>query len=96
MLFVHLAGTGFVHIQVAHRVLVATRIWIERFFKEGVCTMTSQNVTGNGNKTQDKPLEDSALKAAKPSDVRRELTDDEIAAVAGGKSVGLGGKMNPP
>ena len=31
-----------------------------------------------------KPQDDSAPKAAKPSETKRELTDDEIAAVAGG------------
>jgi hypothetical protein len=34
------------------------------------------------------PQDDSAPKAAKPSDDKRELTDDEIAAVAGGASGG--------
>ncbi len=58
--------------------------------------MTNENVTGKEIKAQDKPLGESALKAAKPSDVRRELTDDEIAAVAGGLAVGHGSKMNPP
>ncbi len=32
------------------------------------------------------PQDDSAPKAAKPAEDKRELTDDEIAAVAGGSS----------
>jgi hypothetical protein len=45
--------------------------------------MTS-NVTGKDSGTAGKPQDDSAPKAAKPSTDKRELTDDEIAAVAGG------------
>jgi hypothetical protein len=75
-------------------VLKAAGVWIKPFHEE-VRTVTNQNETGKAMKAQDKPLGESALKAAKPSDVRRELTDDAIAAVAGGLAVVHGGKMNP-
>ncbi len=55
--------------------------------------MTSQNVTGKDIKAQEKPVDETAPKTAKPSAAVRELTDDEIAAVAGGLAVGS--KMNP-
>jgi hypothetical protein len=76
-------------------VLEAAGIWIESYFYEEVRTMTSQNVTGKDIKDQNKPVDESAPKAAKPAAIR-ELTDDEIAAVAGGLAVSHGGKMNPP
>jgi hypothetical protein len=44
----------------------------------------NQNLTDNASKAQDKPKDDPALKAAKPSDVERELSDEEIAKVAAG------------
>jgi hypothetical protein len=44
--------------------------------------MTSQNPIGNDPKSLT-PANDAA-KAEKPSEVKRELTDEEIAAVAGG------------
>jgi hypothetical protein len=95
MLVVHLAGTGFEHNCVACRVLKAAGIWIEPCFYEEVRNMTNQNVTGKDVKAQSKPVDESAPKAAKPTAIR-ELTDDEIAAVAGGLAVTHGGKMNPP
>ncbi len=75
--------------------LTVAEIWIEAYFYEEVCTMTNQNVTGKDIKDQNKPVDGSAPKAAKPAAIR-ELTDDEIAAVAGGLAVSHGGKMNPP
>jgi len=48
--------------------------------------MTS-NETGKDVGAAGKPLGGSAPKAAKPSDTARELTDEEIAAVAGGATV---------
>ncbi len=57
--------------------------------------MTDKNQTGKDFKAQDKPLHDSALKAAKPSEVTRELTDDEIAAVAGGGTAPVQHKVPP-
>jgi hypothetical protein len=45
--------------------------------------MTS-NETGKDATTAGKPLDDSTPKAAKPTDEERELSDDEIASVAGG------------
>jgi hypothetical protein len=96
VLVIQIDGTVFEHSRVARRVLKAAGIWIEPCFYEEVRDMTNQNVTGKEIKAQDKPLGESALKAPKPSDVPRELTDDEIAAVAGGLAVGHGGKMNPP
>jgi hypothetical protein len=61
------------------------RAKLESFFPlEEIRIMTDKNQTGKDLKTQDKPLDDSALKATKSSEVTRELTDDEIAAVAGG------------
>jgi hypothetical protein len=49
------------------------------------------NETGKDVETAGKPLEESAPKATKPSETQRELTDDEIASVAGGLAVKLGG-----
>ena len=46
------------------------------------------NETGKDTKIADKLQDDSAPKAAKPADKKRELTDAEIAAVAGGGIVG--------
>ncbi len=48
--------------------------------------MKSENETAKDAKAkaQDKLQDDSAPKAAKPPEDERELTDDEIAAVAGG------------
>jgi hypothetical protein len=46
--------------------------------------MTSQNPTGNDPKSATAPPADAAPQAGKPSEVKRELTDEEIAAVAGG------------
>ena len=46
--------------------------------------MTSQNQTGKDAKTLTTPKDDAAVKAAEPSEVKRELTDEQIAAVAGG------------
>jgi hypothetical protein len=65
------------------------------YFHEEVRNMTNQNVPEKDAKAQNKPVDEAAPKAAKPAAVR-ELTDDEIAAVAGGLAVGHGGKMNPP
>lgn len=45
---------------------------------------TNLNQTGKDAKNLGTPQDDSAPKAAKPSEATRELTDDEIAAVAGG------------
>jgi hypothetical protein len=46
--------------------------------------MTSPTKDEKDAKPLTTPQDDSAPKAAKPSDDKRELTDDEIAAVAGG------------
>ena len=46
--------------------------------------MTSQNQNEKDAKTPTAHQDDAAQKAAHPSQVMRELTDDEIAAVAGG------------
>ncbi len=46
--------------------------------------MTSQNAIGKDINAQDTPLDDSALAVSKPSEGKRELTDDETAAVVGG------------
>src|SRR6516225_3760117 len=59
------------------RVVKAARIWIEPYFYEEVRTMTSKNVPENATKAEDKPLDESAPKAAQPSQAKRELTDDE-------------------
>jgi hypothetical protein len=45
--------------------------------------MTSQNQTGTGAERLTTPHDDSVPKAPKPSEVKRELHDDELAAVAG-------------
>jgi hypothetical protein len=50
--------------------------------------MTSQNPTGNDPKPMTTPPADAAPKANKPSEIKRELTDEEIMAVAGGTSSG--------
>jgi hypothetical protein len=57
--------------------------------------MTDKNQTGKDIKAHDKPLGDSALKAGKASEVTRELTDDEIAAVAGGSTAPVQHKVPP-
>jgi hypothetical protein len=49
--------------------------------------MTSQNPTGNDPKSMTTPPTNAGHKAEKPSEVKRELTDEEIAAVAGGAIV---------
>jgi hypothetical protein len=46
--------------------------------------MTNQNQAEKDAKALTTPKDDAPQKAAKPSEVERELTDDEIAAVAGG------------
>ena len=55
--------------------------------------MTS-NETGKDTTTEGKPLDDSTTRAANPSNDKRELTDDEIAAVAAGASGGWNIKSN--
>ena len=54
--------------------------------------MTDKNQSGKDAKNLGPPRDDSAPKAAKPSEATRELTDEEIAAVAGGLNV----KHQPP
>ena len=52
--------------------------------------MTSQDPTKNDPKPEITPPADAARKAEKPnkaSEIQRELTDEEIVAVAGGGSV---------
>jgi hypothetical protein len=44
--------------------------------------------------TAGKPLDQSSPKAAKPADVERELSDEEIAAVAGGAGGGWNVQSN--
>jgi len=46
--------------------------------------MTSQNPTEKDPKSATTPPADAAPKDAEPSGIKRELTDEEIAAVAGG------------
>ena len=46
--------------------------------------MTSPKKDENDAKTLPTPQDSDALKAVKPSEDKRELTDEEIAAVAGG------------
>jgi hypothetical protein len=53
---------------------------------------TNPNQTGKDAKNLGTPQDESAPKAAKPSESARELTDAEIAAVAGGLNV----KRQPP
>jgi hypothetical protein len=48
--------------------------------------MTSQNPTEKDPKSLTTPPSDAAAKDAEPSESKRELTDEEIAAVAGGVS----------
>jgi hypothetical protein len=50
--------------------------------------MASENATEKDAKTLTTPQDDDAPKAAKPPEDKRELTDDEIAAVAGGVTSG--------
>jgi hypothetical protein len=93
---VQLGGSGFGHRRAARPAFKAARIWIEPYFYEEVCNMTSQNATGKDINAQDKPLDDSALTAAKPSEGKRELTDDETAAVVGGMPpAGMPATVNP-
>ena len=49
--------------------------------------MTDKNQTEEDAKNLVTPQDDSAPKAAKPSEATQELTDEEIAAVAGGLNV---------
>jgi hypothetical protein len=60
--------------------------------------MTSQNPTEKDPKSVTTLPSDAAAKDAEPSESKRELTDEEIAAVAGGVSsvVGAGGKIPLP
>jgi hypothetical protein len=46
--------------------------------------MTSQNPTGNDPKSVTTHPANAAAKPEKPSETKRELSDEEIAAVAGG------------
>ena len=46
--------------------------------------MTSQNQNPNDAKTPSTPGRDAAVKPAEPLETGRELTEQEIAAVAGG------------
>jgi len=50
------------------------------------------------SKTPGTPKDSGAPKAAEPSETPRELTDDEIAAVAGGRTAGrpLNPQLLPP
>jgi hypothetical protein len=59
-------------------------------------TMTSLNQTGKDVKTLTTPEDDAAVKAAEPSEEKRELTDDEIASVAGGLQWGAGRGVSAP
>ncbi len=62
--------------------------------------MTSQNQTGKDAKTLNTPKDDAAAKgaakAAEASEVERELTDEELAAVAGGVTSGHPGGCSMP
>ena len=58
--------------------------------------MTNQNQTGKDAKTLTIPKDDAAAKAAAPSEVKRELTDEEIAAVTGGVGIPIVGGYKPP
>jgi hypothetical protein len=49
--------------------------------------MTSQNQTEQDTKTPTTPKDDPVQKPAEPPENQRELTDEEIAAVAGGLSL---------
>jgi hypothetical protein len=46
--------------------------------------MTSQNQNPKDAKTLSTPGRDGVVKPAEPLETRRELTDEEVAAVAGG------------
>ena len=54
--------------------------------------MSDKNQTGKDAKNLGIPQDESAPKTAKPAEGTRELTDEEIAAVAGG----LQQKHQPP
>jgi hypothetical protein len=57
--------------------------------------MTSQNQSGKDAKTLNTPKDDTAPKATETAEVTRELTDDEIAAVAGGGIIVKRGSPTP-
>ena len=95
MLVVHIDGTVFEYSRRARRVLKAAKVPIEPYFYEEIRPMTSQNETEKASKAQDKPRDDSALKAAKPFEVKQELTDDEIASIAGGVNMNPGFPLKP-
>jgi hypothetical protein len=46
--------------------------------------MTNQNQTAKDTNTLSTPRRDAVAKVAEPQEIARELTDEEIAAVAGG------------
>jgi bacteriocin-like protein len=46
--------------------------------------MTKHNQTEKDAQTLNTPKDEALQKAAEPSEVKRELTDDELASVAGG------------
>jgi hypothetical protein len=58
--------------------------------------MTSQNPTEKDPKSVTTPPSDAAPKDAEPSGIKRELTDEEVAAVAGGFTIAGGGSPVPP
>ena len=51
--------------------------------------MTSQNPAEKNAKALATPQDDAAPNAAEPSEIKRKLTDEEIAAVAGGTSTSV-------
>ena len=57
--------------------------------------MTSQNQSGKDAKPLINPNDEVAPKAAEPSEIKRELTDEEIAAVAGGGPISIKGHITP-
>jgi hypothetical protein len=57
--------------------------------------MTSQNQSGKDAETLNTPKDDTAPKATETAEVTRELTDEEIAAVAGGGIVITRGSTSP-
>ena len=58
--------------------------------------MTSQNQTGKDGKPLSAPDNDVVRNTAEPTKIKRELTDAEIAAVAGGIKKELNPQPLPP
>jgi hypothetical protein len=58
--------------------------------------MTNQNQADKGDKPLTNSAPDAAPKAAEPSDIKRELSDEEMAKVTAGRMRALNPQPLPP